>query len=420
MTGRDAAPATAFSKPFEEVRMSLSFRVAAITSAFALALGTALPMRADEPKPAAPAEVKAVEGKPIDLVICLDISGSMDGLIASAKIQLWNVVNELARIRPTPNLRVGLYTYGATRYDPKTGWVHKDVDLTEDLDDVYKALNALKTGGGEEYVARVTKTAMDEQKWSTDKDALKIIFVCGNEPVNQDKQVNLEDVAAQAKKAGIVINTIYCKWGHDNEIAGWEEFSKNCNGRHVNIDQNRAAKQVVVKTEFDDQIIKLGEDLNKTYVAYGKDGKAKADNQLAQDKNAGALPPAAPGAAPTAAIERSVTKAGALYRNSTWDLVDKMKEKDFDITKLKEEELCDELKKLKAEERLPYLKKKSEERADLQKKINDLSAKRQKKIDEELAKTPKTDTEKALDDAFKGVIRDQAKAKGFEVAPQKK
>ncbi len=28
----------------------------------------------------------------------------MDGLIASAKIQLWNVVNELARIKPTPNL----------------------------------------------------------------------------------------------------------------------------------------------------------------------------------------------------------------------------------------------------------------------------------------------------------------------------
>ena len=393
-------------------------RFAAIASAVALAVGVGLPIRADEPKPAdAP---KPAEGKPIDLVICLDISGSMDGLIASAKIQLWNVVNELARIKPTPNLRVGLYAYGATRFDPKKGWVNKEVDLTEDLDDVYKVLNALKTGGGEEYVARVTKTAMDEQKWSTDKDALKIIFVCGNEPVNQDKEVNLDDVAAQAKKAGIVINTIYCKWGHDNEIAGWADFSKACAGRHVNIDQNRATQQIVVKTEFDDAIIKLGEDLNKTYVAYGKDGKDKAANQAAQDKNAAGLPPAAPGAAPTAAIERSVTKAGALYRNGTWDLVDKMKEKDFDITKIKEEDLCDDLKKLKPEERLPYLKKKAEERAELQKKIADLSAKRQKKIDEERAKTPKTDTEKALDEAFKSVIRDQAKDKGFEIAPEKK
>jgi hypothetical protein len=401
--------------------MALSFRTAARAGVVALAAVVALPLRADEPKPAAPpkpADIKA-EGRPIDLVICLDVSGSMDGLIASAKIQLWNVVNELARIKPTPNLRVGLYTYGATRYDPKAGWVHKDVDLTEDLDDVYKALNALTTGGGEEYVARVTKAALDEQKWSADTDALKIIFVCGNEPVDQDKHVPLDDVAAQAKKAGVVVNTVYCKWNHDNEIAGWEAFARSCGGRHVNIDQNRAARQAVAKTEFDDRIIKLGEELNKTYVAYGKDGKDKAENQLKQDANARGAG-GGKGAAPAAAVERSVTKAGALYRNGAWDLVDKMKEKDFDITKVKDEDLCDDLKKLKPEERLPFLKKKAEERAELQKQIADLSARRQKKIDEELAKKPKTDTEKALDDAFKGVIRDQAKAKGFDVAPEKK
>ena len=402
--------------------MALSFRIAAIASAVALAVGVALPLSAaDEPKPAAPpGEVKAVEGRPIDLVICLDVSGSMDGLIASAKIQLWNVVNELARIKPTPNLRVAVYAYGATRFDAKKGWVNKEVDLTEDLDEVYKVLNGLKSGGGDEYVARAAKTAIDEQKWSTDKDALKVIFVCGNEPVNQDKQVPLDDVAAAAKKAGIVVNTIYCKWGHDTEIAGWEEFAKSCKGRHVNIDQNRATQQVVVKTEFDDEIVKLSADLNKTYVAYGKEGAKKAENQAAQDKNAGDAKPAAPGAAPTAAIERGLSKAGGLYRNATWDLVDKMKEKDFDITKIKEEDLCDELKKIKPEERLAYLKKKAEERAALQKKINDLAASRQKKIDEELAKKPKTDAEKALDEAFKGVIREQAKAKGFEVAPEKK
>jgi hypothetical protein len=60
------------------------------------------------------------------------------------------------------------------------------------------------------------------------------------------------------------------------------------------------------------------------------------------------------------------------------------------------------------------VKKKAEERSGIQKKIADLSAKRQKKVDEELAKMPKTDAEKALDDALKGIIRDQARTKGFE------
>jgi hypothetical protein len=398
--------------------MSLSLRFTVI--AVALVAGAALPLRADEPKPAPqPAEARPAEGKPIDLVICLDISGSMDGLIDSAKLQLWNVVNELARIKPTPNLRVGLYTYGATRYAPEKGWVNKDVDLTEDLDSVYKALSGLRTGGGEEYVARVAKAALEEQKWTTEKGALKVIFVCGNEPVNQDKQVPLDDVAAQAKKAGVIVNTIYCKWNHDQEISGWAAFSESCGGRHVDIDQNKAGRQVTVKTEFDDPIIKLSEELNKTYVAYGREGQAAAANQAAQDKNAKDAPVPA-GAAQTAAIARGVSKAGALYRNGAWDLVDKMKEKDFDIAKIKEEDLCDEMKKLKPEERLSYLKKKAEERAELQKKVADLAAKRQKKIDEELAKQPKTDAEKALDEAFKAVIRDQAKAKGFAIGAEGK
>ena len=47
--------------------------------------------------------------RPVDLAICLDTSGSMSGLIESAKQKLWTVVNELAQARPTPRLRVALY-----------------------------------------------------------------------------------------------------------------------------------------------------------------------------------------------------------------------------------------------------------------------------------------------------------------------
>jgi len=402
--------------------------VAAVTAMAGLIVAPVWGQEKPGEKPAKPVDKLAAdpvaEGKPIDLVICLDVSGSMNGLMDSAKLRLWDIVNELARLKPTPVLRVALYSYGHSNYPAANGWVRKDADLTEDLDDVYKALNSLSIGGGSEYVARVTKTALDEQKWSTDKAALKLMFVAGNEAVDQDKQVKLEDVADQAKKAGVIVNTIYCPYGHDNEIAAWAKFAESCGGKHMNIDQNKAVKQVVVKTDFDDQIVKLGEDLNKTYVAYGKDGKDKAANQLKQDENAAkalAAPGIGGGAGPqVAAIARAESKAGVLYRNSTWDLVDKMKEKGFDLTKVKEEDLCDDLKKLKPEERLEFLKKKGEERAELQKKITDLSAKRQKKVEEELAKTPKTDGEKALDEALKGLIRDQAKAKGFEVPAEKK
>ena len=344
--------------------------------------------------------------KPIDLVLCLDTSNSMDGLINSAKAKLWDVVNELARLKPTPNLRVALYSYGNDNYPANIGWVRKDVDLTTDLDDVYKALNALKTRGGTEYVARVTKAAIEDLKWSKEEGALKIIFVCGNEPVDQDKQIHLKDVAVQAKRAGVIVNTIYCGPGNHAETPGWKAFAEDCAGSYLNIDQDKAKTQIAIKTEFDDEIIRLSGELNKTYVCYGKEGQERANNQHAQDRNAAA-------AAPEAAVARSVSKAGALYKNSTWDLVDCLKEKDFDLAKIKDEDLPEELRKLTPALRLEFLKKKAEERAALQKKVEELSASRQKKIDEALAAQPKSTADRALDEAVRGMVRTQAHAKGF-------
>src|SRR5512142_1412404 len=86
--------------------------------------------------------------RPIDLVICLDTSGSMQGLIEAAKQKLWDIVNELGRAKPTPHLRVGLYVYGTPGYGAENGWVRKLVDLTDDLDSVYAKLTPLRTDGG--------------------------------------------------------------------------------------------------------------------------------------------------------------------------------------------------------------------------------------------------------------------------------
>src|SRR5438270_1531234 len=165
--------------------------------------------------------------KPVDVVLCLDTSNSMDGLIDSAKRKLWAVVNDLAKMEPTPSLRVGLYSYGNNTYDARRGWVRLEVPLTTDLDEVYKRINALKCAapGSDEFVARVTRDALAELKWSDDTGALRLVFVCGNEPVDQDKQVSLESVAEAAKAKGVVINTIYCGPANHVEAAGWAAFA---------------------------------------------------------------------------------------------------------------------------------------------------------------------------------------------------
>src|SRR5262245_53473089 len=270
--------------------------------------------------------VPANDGKHIDVVLCLDISGSMQDLVASAKTKLWDIVNELAKVKPTPNLRVALYSYGNPNYSREAGWVRKEIDLTTDLDEVYKKLNALTIYGGDEYVARVCKTALTEQKWSDQKDALRLIFVCGNEPADQDKEVNLADVAKLAKEKGVIINTIYCNWGNarPGEAPGWSAFAKDAGGQYAMIEHDKRIAQI--QTPFDKELGDLNTKLNSTYIAYGRGGDAKKENQLAQDRNASA-------AGAPAGASRVMAKGGALYKNSEWCIVSKcIEDPNFDIT----------------------------------------------------------------------------------------
>jgi hypothetical protein len=358
---------------------------------------------------AAPAPAEAA-GKTIDVAILLDTSNSMDGLIDSAKAKLWTIVNDLAKVQPAPTLRVALYQYGNDDLDRNTGWVRKEADLTMDLDEVYKKLNALRTHGGTEYVARVSRDALNELKWTDDKDALKMIFVCGNEPADQDKQVALSEVADLARKKGVFVNTIYCGQANHPESTGWKDFAAQGGGKYSNIDQDKVKKQVVIKTPYDAELLKFNEKLNSTYVTYGgARGAEGARNQAAQDGNAIR-------AAPAAALDRLTTKNSKLYRCDSWDLVDKMKnDPKFDIKSLKDEELCEELRKIKPEEREAYVKKKAAERDEMRKQIDELNAKRAKFVQEEMKKLPKSEGEKAFDEALRSVIREQAKSKGLQV-----
>jgi hypothetical protein len=364
--------------------------------------GPAPEAAADDPKPAA-------APKNIDLVICLDISGSMQGLVNSARAKLWDIVNELARIKPAPNLRVALYSYGGTAqngYDKALGWVRKDLDLTTDLDALYEKLFALKIGGGLEYVTRVCRDAVDQLKWCEDRNALKIIFVCGNEPASQDKVVSLKEAADKAKARGIIINPIYCGNAQHRDARDWIEFAGLTGGRFASIDQN--SKAVAIATPMDKQLVELGGKLNGTYLAYGKDGKARAMNQSAQDANAFGL------GAPAAAA-RVVTKTGALYRAEGWDLVDRVKcDPKFEVGKVAEAELPEAMRKMTPAQRVAHVKEMAAKRAALQKQIDELNVKRNAHIARELQRH-QGDAGRAFDAALRETIRLQASSKGIKI-----
>lgn len=347
--------------------------------------------------------------KHIDLVLCLDTSGSMRGLIESAKQKLWTVVNELATARPRPALRVALYHYGNSGLSRESGWVEQLSPLTDDLDAVYGKLFPLKTNGGTELVARVVRAATGELKWNMDKGTLRVMFVAGNEAATQDKEFDLQETCKAAASKGIIVNTIFCGQDAEGRRTGWENAAKWADGQYAAIDQDRGT--VVISTPYDAKLAELGVKLNATYVAYGRAGQVGAAMQKAMDGRARELGGAA-------AAERAQSKASGLYVAGKWDLVDADKEGKVELAKLKEAELPEEMQKMTPEQRKAHLAEKAKERADLQKQILALSAKREAHVKEQMAKQGLSE-KASLDAALRSATRVQAEQKGFEFKKDK-
>jgi hypothetical protein len=348
---------------------------------------------------------KIITDQPVvQLAILLDTSNSMDGLIAQAKTQLWNIVNEFATAKQdgkAPRVQVALYEYGNSLLDPAKGWVRQVVPLTDDLDKLSEQLFSLKTKGGDEYCGWVIRDAVAQLAWDSSPKTYKAIFIAGNEPFTQGS-VNYVDSCKGAIAKGIIVNTIHCGPEQEGIEGKWKDGAALADGRFLVI--NQEARIADIPAPQDKAIAELNSRLNKTYVAYGAAGHEGKQRQEAQDSNAAAAPS---GKAVLAA--RAMSKASANYSNAQWDLVDRAREKDFDISKVKTEELPEELRKLSIEGRKEFIARKTAEREALQKELQELTATRGKFVAEKMKETSKDST---LGAAVTDAVREQASKKG--------
>lgn len=341
----------------------------------------------------------------VQLAILLDTSGSMNGLIAQAKQQLWQIVNEFIAAKQdgkAPRVEVALYQYGNTTSSEKKGWVEQLEPLTQDLDALSEKLFALKTNGGEEYCGWAIRDAVRDLAWDDSSKVYKAIFIAGNEPFTQGK-VKYQESCKAAIERGIVVNTIHCGSEAEGIKGQWRDGAALADGRFLVIDHNAQVANVVAPQ--DKEIAELNVKLNTTYFAYGRRGGEGKARQEAQDANAAAAP--APASVTAARIR---TKASSNYTNSEWDLIDAVKEKKADLSKLKDEELPKELRDLAPEKRAEFVAEKSAEREELQKRLVTLSTEREKFVAQQ-AKQP-TDA-KTLDQAVTTAVREQAAKKAF-------
>lgn len=316
----------------------------------------------------------------VQIALLLDTSSSMDGLINQARSHLWAIVDRMGQMTrvvdgKTRGVRVeiALYEYGNSRLSSAEGYIRQVLPLTSDLDKVSEQLHSLVTNGGSEYAGQAIQQATSELAWSGDPDALRFVFVAGNESFDQGP-ITADTAMKAARAKDISVQLIHCG-GTD---ASWASAATIAGTDLTSIDQDRVAHHIPAPQDAD--ILRLGGELNQTYLAYGADGAASMARQTAADASSAKL-------SAKVALERSQLKAKRAYKNTSWDLVDKVEEDAGFLAKADDASLPAALRGKSLAEKQQLVAEQAAKRAALKAELARLEVERTKFLDAERAKT---------------------------------
>jgi Mg-chelatase subunit ChlD len=343
----------------------------------------------------------------IDVVFVLDTTGSMSGLIQTAKEKIWSIASTMASAQPTPQIRVGLVGYR----DRGDAYVTRVVDLNADLDAVYTRLMAFEAGGGgdtPESVNQALYEAVHNMNWSDRDQAYQAIFLVGDAPPHMDyNEVQYPAIVAAATEKGIVINTIQCG-NLPTTVDPWTAIARLGRGDFFQVEQSGSA--VAYATPFDEEIAELAAQLDATRLYYGseedrKRSEAKMDAAATIEGSASVASRA----------RRGIFNASTSGRDNLLgdqELVAAVASGEVELEELDEDVLPEALKPMAPAEQQAYVGRLAKERADIQERIRQLSTRRDEFISQKVEEAG--GAESSLDMQLYKTVRDQAGKAGLE------
>ncbi len=317
----------------------------------------------------------------IDVVFVLDTTGSMSGLIQTAKEKIWSIATTMASAQPTPEIRIGLVAYR----DRGDSYVTKVVDLSADLDSVYATLMDFEANGGNDTPESVNKALYDAVhniSWSQGDQAYRVIFLVGDAPPHMDyNEVRYPEIIASALDKGIVVNTIQCG-DMPITIAPWTQIANLSHGEFFQVEQ--AGGAVAYTTPYDEEIADLSARLDDTRLYYGtEEEKEKMQGKVAATDKLHA------GASFASRARRAVFNASVSGRTNLLgenELVAAVESGTIDLNTLEDDALPAALKPMAPAEKKAFVAELAEKREDLQRQIQELSQDRDgylaRKVDE--------------------------------------
>ena len=344
----------------------------------------------------------------VDVVFVLDTTGSMSGLIQTAKDKIWSIATTMASAQPTPEIRIGLVAYR----DRGDHYVTRVVDLSDDLDSVYATLMDFQADGGGDTPESVNKALYDavhNVSWSQDSQAYQVVFLVGDAPPHMDYQdeVRYPEIVAAATKKGIVINTIQC--GEIPMTAGpWTQIASLGHGKFFQVEQ--AGSAVAMTTPFDAELATLSARLDDTRLYFGtEEEKERMASKVAATDKLHASSSVESRARRAAFNASAGGKVNLLGEN---ELVDGIASGSIKLDELDEAELPAALKPMAPAEQEAYITELAGERADVQRQIRELSEDRDSYISKKVEEAG--GFKDSLDQKIYDAVAEQAGKAGLE------
>ncbi len=343
----------------------------------------------------------------IDVVFVLDTTGSMSGLIETAKEKIWSIASTMASAQQTPDIRIGLVGYR----DRGDAYVTRVVDLNNDLDSVYATLMQFQAGGGGDTPESVNKALYDavhDMSWSVRDQAYQAIFLVGDAPPHMDyNEVQYPAIIAAANEKGIVINTIQC--GElPMTVDPWTTIANLGQGNFFQVDQSGGA--VAYTTPFDTEIAELSAKLDGTRLYYGSDEEKERARRKVDAAEEIVVTASVASQARRGVFNSAVGGRDNLLGDK--ELVDAVSSGELDLEDIEPEALPAAMKPMAPEEQAAYVGWLADERADIQQRIRSLAVDR----DEFLAKKVEEagGLEDSLDLKLYEIVKEQAGKAGLE------
>ena len=291
----------------------------------------------------------------IQLALLLDASGSMDGLLDQAKSQLWTIVNEINYTYEGygyPQIEIAVYEYGNNRLGSRSGYMRQVVPFTTDLDWVADGLYGIRADGNQEYCGQVIERASQELRWSYRHDAVKMIYIAGNETFTQGR-VDYRRAIRSARQKGITVHSIFCGPYRDGIYKHWQDAAELGGGIYTTIDQNSGRNGR--RHHKDNYLSSLNNQLNDTYIPYGVNGQRNFNRMQQQDRNANQY-------GQQNLAQRTITKASPNYQTDKWDLVTAVSHGKVRLADIPNNQLPPQMRNMSLSQKQAYLNKKKQEK----------------------------------------------------------